>query len=90
MTTAAPAVTPSNPWCHVNSGWVYRITGLGTYIIPKVDVLFGVTIRSDQGGQLAANYTIPFAVAQAGGLTHAYANGASPTVNLIQPGTSLR
>jgi Carboxypeptidase regulatory-like domain len=85
--TAAPAVTPSNPWCHVDSGWVYRIVGLGTYIIPKVDVLFGLTLRSDQGGQLAANYTIPFAVAQVGGLTHAYANGISPTVNLIQPGT---
>ena len=40
-----------------------------------------------EGGMLAANYTIPFALAQAGGLTHTYANGVSPTVNLVQPGT---
>jgi hypothetical protein len=85
--TAAPAITASNPWCHVDTGWVYRITGLGAYVIPKVDVLFSTTFRSDQGGILAANYTIPFAVAQAGGLSHAYANGISPSVNLIQPGT---
>ena len=85
--TAAPAITASNPWCHVNSGWVYRITGLASYNIPKIDVLFATTFRSDQGGILAANYTIPFALAQAGGLTHAYANGVSPTVNLVQPGT---
>jgi hypothetical protein len=42
--TASPAVTASNPWCHADSGWVYRITGLASYIIPKVDVLFS-TIR---------------------------------------------
>jgi hypothetical protein len=86
--TASPAVTASNPWCHVDSGWVYRITGLATYIIPKVDVLFSTTFRSDQGGMLAANYTIPLAVAQAGGFNRtSFANGISPTVNLVQPGT---
>ena len=36
---------------------------------------------------LAANYTIPLATAQAGGLVGPYANGVSPTVNLVQPGT---
>jgi hypothetical protein len=87
VTTAAPPVTPSNPWCHVDSGWVTRATALGSYTIPKVDVLIATTFRSDQGGTLAANYTIPFAVAQAGGLTHPYANGVSPIVNLVQPGT---
>ena len=61
---------------------------LASYLIPKVDVLFGTTFRSDQGGPLAANYTIPLAVAQAGGLNRAaFANGISPIVNLVQPGT---
>jgi hypothetical protein len=85
---ASPAVTASNPWCHVSSGWVYRITGLAAYVIPKVDVLFSTTLRSDQGGMLAATYTIPLAVAQAGGFNRtSFANGISPTVNLVQPGT---
>ena len=53
-----------------------------------MEVLFCPTFRTDQGGQLAANYTIPLAVAQAGGFNRpAFANGISPIVNLVQPGT---
>ena len=56
--------------------------------MPKVDVLLATTFRSDQGGPLAANYTIPLAVAQAGGFDgRTFANGVSPIVNLVQPGT---
>ena len=86
-TLAAPAVTASNPWCHLDTGFVTRVTGLASYIVPKVDVLVSTTFRSDQGGLLAANYTIPTALAQAGGLVGTFANNVSPTVNLIQPGT---
>jgi hypothetical protein len=85
--TLLPPVTASNPWCHVDSGWVTRATALGSYTIPKVDVLVAATFRSDQGGMLAANWTIPLAVAQAGGLAGTFANGVSPIVNLVQPGT---
>ncbi|HVZ22424.1 MAG TPA: carboxypeptidase-like regulatory domain-containing protein [Vicinamibacterales bacterium] len=86
-TGQGPNVGPSNPWCHVDTGWVTRVTGLATYIIPHADVLVSATLRSDQGLPLAANYAIPFSLAQAGGLTHAYANGITPVVNLVQPGT---
>jgi hypothetical protein len=88
VSAAGPGVNPSNPWCHIDTGWITRATALGSYIIPKVDVLFSSTFRSDQGGQLAANWTIPLAVAQAGGFNRAaFANGASPTVNLVRPGS---
>ena len=83
----SPAVTASNPWCHLDTGFVTRVTGLASYIVPKVDVLFSTTFRSDQGGLLAANYSIPTALAQAGGLVGTFANNVSPTVNLVQPGT---
>ncbi len=86
-TGQGPSVGPSNPWCHVDTGWVTRVTGLATYIIPHADVLVSTTFRSDQGLPLAANWAIPFAAAQAGGLTHPYANGITPLVNLVQPGT---
>jgi len=86
-TLTAPAVTASNPWCHLDTGWVTRATALATYIIPKVDVLASGTFRSDQGGLLAANWTIPLTAAQAGGLVGTFANNVSPTVNLVQPGT---
>ncbi|HKF66813.1 MAG TPA: carboxypeptidase-like regulatory domain-containing protein [Vicinamibacterales bacterium] len=86
-TLAAPAVTASNPWCHLDTGWVTRATALASYVIPKVDVLASGTFRSDQGGMLAANYLIPLTLAQAGGLVGTFANNVSPQVNLVQPGT---
>ena len=38
---------------------VTRATALGSYTIPKVDVQVSGTLRSDPGGQLAANWTAP-------------------------------
>jgi carboxypeptidase family protein len=88
VSAAGPGVNPSNPWCHIDTGWLTRATFLGSYIVPKIDVLVSSTFRSDQGAQLAANWTIPLATAQAGGFNRAsFANGISPTVNLVQPGT---
>jgi hypothetical protein len=87
VSAAGPGVNATNPWCHIDTGWITRATALGSYIVPKVDVLVSSTFRSDQGGQLAANWTIPLATAQAGGLVGTFANGISPVVNLVQPGT---
>ncbi len=61
------------------------MTALGSYTVPKIDVLLATTFRSEQGQQLAANYTAspanttlgrPF-----GGVSQTI------TVNLIEPGT---
>jgi hypothetical protein len=88
VSAAGPGVNASNPWCHIDSRFVTRGTALASYLVPKVDVLLATTFRSDQGGPLAANYTIPLAVAQAGGFNRtSFANGASPIVNLVEPGT---
>jgi hypothetical protein len=65
---------------------VNRLTGLGSYVIPKIEVLVSGTIRSDQGAQLAANYTVTSAlVAQSLGRPLA-GNTPNVTVNLIAPG----
>jgi hypothetical protein len=87
VSAAGPGVNAANPWCHIDTGWLTRATFLGSYVVPKVDVLVSSTFRSDQGGQLAANYLIPTALAQAGGLVGTFANNVSPTINLVQPGT---
>jgi hypothetical protein len=81
-----PELALTNPYCHVDSGFVTRVTGLGSYTIPKVDVLVSGTFRSDQGAVLAANYTVTSAVA-AQTLGRPLA-GSTPTVtvNLIAPG----
>jgi hypothetical protein len=79
--------SPTNPWCDTSSGWQTRATALGSYTIPKVDVQIAGTMRSDPGGQLAANYTAPNAATV--GLNRPFAGLGSQTitVNLIEPGT---
>ena len=82
-----PELALTNPYCHVDSGFVTRVTGLGSYTVPKVDVLLSGTIRSDQGATLAANYTVTSAVvAQTLGRPLA-GNTPNVSVNLIAPGT---
>ena len=46
----------TNPWCATTVS-LFRTTALGSYIVPKVDVQVGFTLRSDQGASLNANYT---------------------------------
>jgi len=85
--TVILAQSPTNPWCDTSSGWVTRATALGSYTIPKVDVQVAGTLRSDPGGQLAANWTAPNSATV--GLNRPFAGlgGQTITVNLIEPGT---
>jgi hypothetical protein len=61
------------------------VTALGSYTVPKLDVLLATTFRSEQGQQLAANYNASGANSTLG---RPFA-GASQTisVNLIEPGS---
>ena len=85
--TVILAQSPTNPWCDTSSGWVTRATALGSYTIPKVEVQVSGTLRSDPGGQLAANWTAPNSATV--GLNRPFAGlgGQTITVNLIEPGT---
>jgi Carboxypeptidase regulatory-like domain len=85
---------PTNPWCNTSTSWVTRFTGLGSYTVPKIDVLFSGTFRSDRGAPLAANFAITAAGAPAQWaqiqqtLGRPLSNNlTSVTVNLIEPGT---
>ena len=80
-----PAVL--QPFCNTSTGFVTRYTGLGSYTLPKVDVLLSGTFRSDQGGQLAANLVVPNATIQP--ILGRPLSLAAPnvTVNLVEPGT---
>ena len=82
-----PELTLTNPYCHTDSGFVTRVTGLGSYTVPKVDVLVSGTFRSDQGATLAANYTVTSAVAAQTLGRPLAGNTPNVTVNLIAPGT---
>jgi len=87
MRELLPESSPTDPWCNTSTGFVTRVTGLGTYLIPKIDVQVAGTFRSDQGGELAANWATT--VANTVGLNRPVAGiaGNTITVNLIEPGT---
>jgi hypothetical protein len=78
------AQSPTNPWCNTSTGWVTRATGLGSYTVPKVDVLVSGTFRSDRGSPLAANMVFLNTQTTLG---RAFNNAPNVTVNLVEPGT---
>jgi carboxypeptidase family protein len=44
--------------CHVDSAFVPQYKFLGTYLVPKIDVQFGVTYQATPGPEIAANYIV--------------------------------
>ena len=81
---ALPESSSTNPWCDNNTS-LLRVTALGSYTVPKIDVLVATTFRSEQGQQLAANYTAAQANTTLG---RPFSGGSTTiTVNLVEPGS---
>jgi hypothetical protein len=94
-----PEVGLLDPYCHIVTGYLPYYKGLATYVIPKVDVQFGVTFLSKpgmvvsfagtptNGGHLLANLTYRNdQVAPVLG-RNLSGNAQNVTVNLIEPGS---
>jgi hypothetical protein len=89
LTTGAgvsPAVNPGNPYCHSDPGLITRATALGSYTVPRIDVSIAGTLRSDQGGVLAANWNAPVALVSAALGRPAAVVGTTVPINLVAPG----
>lgn len=84
---ALPESAQLNPYCDWSTGIETRITGLASYLVPKVNVSVSSTFRSDQGQRLEANRGFSTAeVAQT--LRRPLSGGTrNATVNLIEPGS---
>jgi hypothetical protein len=84
--TGGITYNPLNPYCHNAPGITSRITALGTYVIPKIDVQVSGTLASTPGIPLAANYS--YTGVQAGAFIGRPAAGspAVVTINLVEPG----
>jgi Carboxypeptidase regulatory-like domain len=81
-----PETNPNNPYCNSNTGFVTRVSGFASYLMPKIDVLVSTAFRSEQGAQLSANWAAPITAAPS--LGRPFAGGlGTQTVNLITPGT---
>ena len=82
----SPAVGPGNPFCHSDPGLVTKATALGSYTVPKIDVLVSGTLRSDQGAALAANWNAPVALVSAALGRPAAVVGTTVPISLVAPG----
>jgi hypothetical protein len=85
--TTFTTINLTNPWCHVNTGFITRFTGLGSWTIPRIDVQIAGTMRSDQGSPLAALYVVQNSAIAPILNRNLSAGLTNVTVNLVQPGT---
>ncbi len=69
--------------CNQNDGFLTQVKGLGTYIIPKADVLISATYQSLPGYVATANYT----AFDSGTLGRPYGFGPFRTFQIVQDGT---
>jgi len=81
-----PVIGPTNPYCHVDPGFITKINGVGSYLVPKIDVLVAGTFRSDQGAPLRATWNAPLAVVSAALGRPAQAAGTTIPIDLVAPG----
>ncbi len=94
LTPGLPGLTSSavntlSPYCHVDYGILTQARGLGSYVIPKIDLQVSGVFQSKPGALLAANYSAPAgagsAIAQALGRLPA-GTPANVTINILTPG----
>jgi hypothetical protein len=86
MNVIFTTISPTSPWCAYSTEF-FRFTALGSYVIPKIDVQIGGAMRSDQGGDLAANWAAPNSATVGLNRPFAGVGGQTVTVNLVEPGT---
>ena len=88
--SAFPVLGPTYPYCKVDTNFLTQVKLLGTYNVPKVDVLLGATFQSLPGPHLGALYVLSTAQA-ATTLGRPLSGGAANvTVNMLESGQALR
>jgi hypothetical protein len=86
--TAGNAMSVVNPYCRIAEPYLTEFKGLATYLIPKVGLQVSGTWSSIPGTDLAANYTVTSAIANAGPQPLGRnLSAGNVTVNLIPPAT---
>ena len=82
-----PTVSPLNPFCHVDPGFITKANAIASYIIPKVDVLIAGTLRTDQGGVQRAIWNAPTATVVNPALGRTISGGAATAaIDIVAPG----
>jgi hypothetical protein len=85
--TGTIATQLGGPFCHQEQPWLLQMKGLGTYIIPRIDVQIAATVLSLPGPQLAANFVVPNATVQPSLGRPLSGGAANITVPILAPGS---
>jgi hypothetical protein len=75
------------PYCHQDQNFLTQVKLLGTYTLPKVDVLFSSTFQSVPGPSISASRVFLNALVQPSLGRPLSGGAANVTVNLVPPGT---
>ena len=75
------------PYCSQTTNFLTQVKALGTYTIPKVNVLFSSVFQSFPGPAISGNLVVPNAVVQQSLGRPLSGGAANVTVNLVPPGT---
>jgi hypothetical protein len=80
-----PQISPTDPYCHQDGAFITQVKLLGSYTIPRIDVLIGATFQSVPGPQIGARYLATNAVVEPS-LGRPLSQSSNVLVNLIEPG----
>jgi hypothetical protein len=87
LVAALPELSLTNPFCDVATKWLTQVKLLGSYTLPRVDVLVSGTFQSLPGPEILANYVATNAVVGPS-LGRNLAGGArNVTVSIVEPGS---
>jgi hypothetical protein len=83
----AYTINTTNPYCHIDGNFLTQVKLLGTYLLPKADVLLSGTFQSVPGFQILAPYVATNAVIQPSLGRPLSGGAANATVGLIPSGS---
>jgi hypothetical protein len=84
---AVSAGVTNNPFCHVQTPFITQFKALGTYTLPRADVLVAATVQSFNGVEILANQVVPNAQVQPSLGRPLSGGAANVTIPLVAPGT---